>query len=169
MKKVKSQSKERKIPKPASKSQKPANLWKIAAIVVILVFGLLMVGAAIKAYHFRSSFVRPTEAQIEYAKAIAVEKLLEEGENASSFDIYTADRMPSIVAGGTKRSILEVTLYNDAVMHTYLVDANSGEVLLHTKTEAYVLFGPEDNLSRHPRPFPMLRPHSGHADDAATR
>ena len=126
------------------KKQKQKNgnrIWKIVAIAVIAVFAVLIIGGIIKAHYIRSSFVKPTQVQIDYAAKIATEKLQSMGENASAFQIQTGKRMRTHKENGVSRTIIQVSFSNNSTTHIYLVDVNSGEVLLHSETNIYIAFG----------------------------
>ena len=49
------------------------------------------------------------------------------------------------------RTIMQVSFYNNATSHTYLIDVNSGDVLLHSQTDVYGAFGNSHN-ARHDEP-----------------
>ena len=117
------------------------RIWKIVAIAVIVVFVLLILGGLIKAYYFRSSLIKPTQAQIDYATKIATEKLQSMGVNSSAFQIEVGRKMRRLHQEGTERTIMQVSFYNNVTSHTYLIDVNTGEVLLHSETDTYIAFG----------------------------
>jgi|GEM_PF-3865429 len=161
MKKTKTIKASKIIPKEAivevsketgAKRPRLSIVWKIVAIVVIVAFALLIIGGALKARHFKESFVKPTQAQVESAETIATAKLLSLGLNASDYNISAADRMPSIDREGKKQSILQVTFYSSKTTHMFLVDMNSGEVLQHVQTDVY---GDFENRN----PMPGFGPH----------
>ena len=126
--------------KKQKKEEKQKIIWKIVAIAVIAIFGVLIIGGLIKAHYIRSSFVKPTQAQIDYAAKIATEKLQSMGENVSAFQIQTGKRMRTHKENGVSRTIIQVSFSNNSTTHIYLVDVNSGEVLLHSETETFVPF-----------------------------
>ena len=112
------------------------KIWKTVSIAVIILFAVIIAGGLIKAFYIRSSFVKPTNEQIDYATKIATEKLKSMHVNASMFQIH-ADRMRRMRDDGKTRGIMQVSFYNNSTMHTFLVDVNSGEVLLHSETDTY--------------------------------
>ena len=117
------------------------RVWRIAAIAVVVVFAVLMVGGLIKAHYIRSSFAKPTQAQIDYATKIATEKLKSSGGNSSMFQIRVGSRMRRLHEDGANRTIIQVSFNNNVASHTYLIDVNTGEVLLHSETDTYIAFG----------------------------
>ena len=113
------------------------NIWRIIAVAVILIFAVLVIGGLIKAHRIRSSFVKPTQAQITYATEIATDKLKAMiGTDVALYHVQTSQRMP-IMHDGTQRTILQVTFYNTTTTHSFLIDINTGEVLLHSQTDIY--------------------------------
>jgi hypothetical protein len=132
---------------------KHTHLWKTVAIMMIIAFAVLIIGSAIKAYHFRSSFMRPSESQIEYAKTVAIQKLQSMGINPADYQTRTPDEMRIIPTEGVKRSVLQVSFHNKETAHTFLVDVNSGDILLHTETDVYIPLGNERNPSEPPGLF----------------
>ena len=117
------------------------KIWKITAIAVVVLFAVIILGALIKANYIRSSFVKPTQAQINYATKIATEKLQSMGGNASAFHIQAGGRMRRLHDDGAARTTMQVSFYNNSTTHTYLIDVNSGEILLHSQTDTYIVFG----------------------------
>ena len=142
---MKKTKKEEKIQSNAS-SNKGRKVWKIVAIMVVVVFAALIVGGIMKAHYIRASFVKPTQDQVDYATKIATEKLESTGENASAFQIKAGDMMRKQPDDTASRTIIQVSFYNNATTHTYLIDVNSGEVLMHSETEVYIALGNQRNM-----------------------
>ena len=120
------------------KKEQKQKIWKIVAIAMIVVFAALLAGGLIKAHYIKSSFVKPTQTQIDYATKIAAEKLQSMGGNVSSFQIQAGRRMRILHDNGITRTIMQVSFYNNATTHTYLVDIDSGEILSHSETDTYI-------------------------------
>ncbi len=116
------------------KNNNPTRVWKIVAISFIVIFVLFVFVGLIKSHNIKSSFVKPSQDQIELAKRIAAEKLQSANINASTFQITVGER-------GQKhrdnKVILQVVFYNDTTTHAYLVDLDSGKVILHSETEIF--------------------------------
>ena len=128
-----------------SASNKFERVWKMVAIAVIIVFALLLAGGLIKAHYIRSSFVKPTQAQADYAAKIASEKLQSTGINPSAFQVQTGRMMRAMHYNADKKLMLQVSFYNNSTTHTYLVDVTSGEIILHSETDTYIAFGEHQN------------------------
>ena len=125
------------------------RIWKIIAIAVIAIFALIIAGGLIKAHYIRSSFVKPTQAQIDYAAKIATEKLQSSGGNSSMFQIQVGRKMRRLHEDGINMTIIQVSFNNKVTSHTYLIDVNSGKVLLHSQTDMYIAFGEHQKKSRY--------------------
>ena len=108
---------------------------------MIVIFALFVAGGLIRAYHFRSAFVKPTQAQIEYATKIATERLQASGANVSTFETHVGSRMMRLREEGSNRTVIQVSFTNSSTTNIYLIDINTGEVLLHSETDIYVPFG----------------------------
>lgn len=124
--------------KQDSKNKSTQKVWKVISISVIILFVILIIGGLIKAFYIRSSFVKPTREQVDFATKIATEKLQSMHVNSSMFQVH-ADRMRKMHddGEGKTRGMMQVSFYNNSTMHTFLVDVNSGEVLLHSETDVY--------------------------------
>jgi len=115
------------------------RLWKIVAIAVILIFAVIIGIGLIKAHYLGSSFIKPSQSQMDYAEKIAKEKLQSAGVDLSAFKIETGKKMRVFHKGNSTKTVMQVSFYNNATTHTYLVDINSGKVLLHSETDVYEL------------------------------
>ena len=127
-------------------------VWKIVAIAMVGVFAVLILIGMIKAHNIKSSFAAPTSAQIDYAKELAIDKFESIGGNTSAFQIRVEDRMRRPHDDISNRTILQVVFYNDTTTHLFLVDVNSGKVIMHSETEMYEK--PLDEI-RHNDKFPF--------------
>ena len=121
------------------------KIWKIVAISVIAAFAVLVIIGIIKAHYIKSSFVKPTSAQISYATKIASDKLKSTGADVSSFQVQAGRKMHIMHDNGVSRTTIPVSFYNNSATHTYIIDINSGEVLLHSETNMHIPFGERQN------------------------
>ena len=108
------------------------------AIAVIIIFALFLAGGLIKAMYIRNSFVKPAQAQIDYATKIAREKLQSTGVNSSAFQVQTGRMMRTMHDNMGTKTMLQVSFYSNSTTHTYLVDVGSGKIILHSETDLYV-------------------------------
>ena len=131
----------------ANSSHKGKKIWKITAMAVLLITALLIAGGLIKVYYFKSFYIKPTQTQIDYATKIATAKLQSAGSNASAFQVQAGRKMRRLHESGSERTIMQISFNNDITSHEYLIDVNTGEVLLHSETDAYIPFG--ENRKKH--------------------
>ena len=124
--------------KQDSKEKSNQRIWKTVSVSVIILFAVIIIGGLIKAFYIRSSFVKPTQQQVDFATKIASERMKSMNQNVSAFSIHTnMMRRMHDEDGGKTRGMMQVSFYNNSTMHTFLVDVNSGEVLLHSETDVY--------------------------------
>jgi hypothetical protein len=159
-KKLEKQESKKEAEKPeAGRAQhgRTQNIWKILAIAVIVIFALFLVSGMVKYYYIRSSFVEPTQAQVSYAVKLATGKLESGGMNVSAFQVKVEEMMRRPHDDRENRSILQVLFYTNTTTHTYLVDVNSGEVILHSETEWYARPSGQDRYgTAQPPPGPGM-------------
>ncbi len=135
------------------------RIWKTIAISVVVIFVLIIVGGLIRVHYLRSSFIKPAQAQVDYAKKIAAEKLQSMNVNASAFQINIGRRMRRLHDDEGARTIIQVTFNNNASSHTYLIDVNTGEVLLHSETDIYGAWTNHKMYNRHDSFYSSLKGH----------
>jgi len=128
------------------------RIWKTIAIAVIAVFAVIIIAGVIRTHYIRSSFIKPTQAQIDYATKIATEKLQSAGVNSSGFQMQYGKRMRKMHNGVLNRIIIQVLFYNNSTTHTYLIDVDSGEILLHSQTDMYNSFGNQFKVRNNEKP-----------------
>jgi len=135
---------------------KSHRAWKIIAISVIVLFALLVLGGAIRAYYFRSSFTKPMQAQLDFAAKKATEKLQSTGANASSFQMHIGTKMKRMHDNQLSRSIMQVSFVNNNTTHIYLVDVDSGDIILHSETDVYGSWPGREMYEHHDSVFPWM-------------
>ena len=153
---MKNEKKEEKQKFTTSRNNFGQRFWRVVAIAVIVLFAVIIVGGLIKAHYIRSSFVKPTQTQIDYATKIATEKLQAAGVNLSAFQIQVGRKMRILHDDGATKTIIQVSFYNNATTHIYLVDVNSGKVLLHSETNIYSALENRHKENRHEKSWHMF-------------
>jgi len=128
----------------------PHHVWKIVSIVFIIIFLGILAEALIRHYHFKSYFTQPTEYQANMTRNAAIQDLSNRGEDTSQYKISVSEAIKPTSINEPIRNIIEVTAYNDTVMHLYIVDANTGEILMHSISESYGFINYSND--RPPRP-----------------
>jgi len=120
-----------------NQSRKPNIIWKVIAIIFIAIFALFLIWGFIRANHFKASFARPTQDQSDYAIKVAKEKMDSLGIDSSLLQSRASDRMPK-PRGEKDRKVLQVSFFNDTTTHSFLVDLDTGEAILHSQTEIFI-------------------------------
>lgn len=128
---------------------KRRNIWKLVSIALICLFAIVLALGLYREFHFRSSVVQATDAQIQQAKDIALNDLSRRGEDLAGFTFRISNRIRPLEQG---KSIMDVTASNDTVRHTYLIDLNSQTILVYSRTE-FNSAVPKLPESRKSRPF----------------
>ena len=135
------------------KSRLPAEnhgkrLWKIIAISFIVIFVLFIAVGVAKVYRYKSSLVKPTQDQIGFVTKIAADRLRTMGVNLTGLQVHEASKIRKLHEADAERSVMQITFSSSALSHTFLVDANTGEILMHSQTEIFVPFGEHDKRRR---------------------
>jgi exonuclease III len=86
---------------------------------------------------FRPAFDLANTSQIEAAKSIAVNDLAVRGENVTQYQFKVSDKIREIPGDAEHKKVIEVTLYNESVHNLYIIDVQSGTILMHSRTEFY--------------------------------
>ncbi|MBI2656335.1 hypothetical protein HYX03_01180 [Candidatus Woesearchaeota archaeon] len=134
---MKSQKHDEKQKSKAVSGYHRKRIWKTVAISVVAVFVLIIAGGLVRVNYLRSSFVKPSQSQTDYAAKIAAEKLQSMNVNPSAFQMNVGRKIRRLHDDEAARSIIQVAFNNNASSHTYLIDVNTGEVLLHSETDVY--------------------------------
>ena len=117
---------------------KKHGIRKVVAILVVIIFVLLIVGGLIKAHYIRKSFAKPTQQQVDSAAKIAKESLKSEGMDPAMFQMQSGSRLRVVKdERGVQKLIMQISFYNNSANHVYLIDVNSGKILLRSETDFY--------------------------------
>jgi hypothetical protein len=139
------------------KEKKTFNVWKIIALAFVAVFCVIIVISVIRLYHFEPhrSFANP--AQVDLAKGVVSQDLSRNGDNISNYKIQASDMAREFARDGLNKNIIQISLYDRSKRHLYLVDADSGDIIMHSETTFY---GWMENQTppESPRPGPRRRP-----------
>jgi hypothetical protein len=112
------------------------NIFKITSIVVVLIFVLIIAAGLIKEY-YPSPWTRPTDSQILAAKTLVASALQSRGENASDYQVVTANRLRRIGTSEHPVRVLQVSASHNQTRHMYLVDINSNTIVMHSEIDIY--------------------------------
>ncbi len=134
-------------------AKKKRNIWKTIAFIFIIIFVAIIILGIWRAYHYRSKAAIATPEQIAYAKSIAESDLQTQGINATAYTVKVSDHIRSIPLNHTTTQTIEVTFSAPSIKHNYIIDVQTGKILMHIEMQFY------DGLdhSRDPERGPDLR------------
>jgi hypothetical protein len=136
------------------------NMWKIIAIVFIALFGLAVAGGLFRvAYVFHSEprMSAPTQEQMDAARALVAQELLANGDDISNYEVRISSQIMRVEMRqapmfidmrGSNRSdnfmseapapegnTIHVSLQSETKTHFYLVNIDTGKIVMHSYTE----------------------------------
>ena len=122
------------------------NVWKIISIICILIFIAILISGLIRSSHFREKTNKASDAQIATAKNIATSDLISRGETIDNYQfkssgmIRSMEKRPRGIDKTDNRTynensnILEVYFYNNTTINSYIINVDTGSILVYTKT-----------------------------------
>ena len=131
-----------------NQEKKSRNVWKFVSIIFIVLFALILVSSVIRNYVFRPQFTRHTDSQIETAKNIALNDFQKRGEDITNYNISVSPRIRPINMDRAPKNVIEVSMYNDTLRHSYIVDIDSETIQMYMRTESYGLINYSDDMHR---------------------
>ena len=132
---------ESKTPEKKDKCCCKWNIWKIVAVVVVLVFALILAGGLLKLHKFKAEFTSATDAQIETARSLVTTDLQGRGLNATEYNITIPEKIRKMDKRmdrtGVQRTLLPANARSGTSKHDYIIDMDAGMIVMHSQTEAY--------------------------------
>ena len=130
------------------------NVWKVVSIVSIILFGLVIAGSFIKMYISEPiveplydpvdqlNYMKPISAstmeQRDYALDIVEKELRNKGDEWINYEIFIDSHIRKFEAEGVSKSVIVVYLFKEnTTRQIYLIDIDSGEVVMYAGTEFY--------------------------------
>ncbi len=115
------------------------NIWKIAAVIVVLAFVLVLAGGLFKIYHFRSDFTPANQEQLDTVRATVSADLASKGDDIANYDFNVMPKTRQMrFDEGNERDTIQAFLNNGTTRQMYVVDSGSGEILTHSVTTDYI-------------------------------
>jgi hypothetical protein len=156
MKQSKSARQQKKASKESNQNQSNENffarhIWKIISISFISIFVLILLLGLIKHFQIRHMSQPVSQEKIDSIKSAVLSDLQTRGENISS-DIKVAPMtrldQDHSRKDGTERRIIEASVDSENKRITYLLDANTNEILMRSEVQFFGWM----NESGFPRP-----------------
>jgi len=140
------------------KGKQNVNVWKVVSVVFIFLFILVIIGGVYFRIppHFRGQLNIPTQDQIDSAKATIAKELQKDGDDIQNYQVAVSENIRGLGRMTPPRNILQVSLQKNSTMHLFLIDVDSGEILMHSRTEFYGWPGPVSGTSGPPVPDRMM-------------
>ncbi len=120
-----------------SKIKKSRNIWKVLAIVFVVLFIVIMAVGILRSHRFREHPAQLTAAQIDSAKNLALSDMKIRGTLPANYTIKTFGFVRPIENDKIKRNVTEVSIYTTNSKTTYIIDVNSEKIIVYSKTEFF--------------------------------
>jgi hypothetical protein len=126
-----------RMQKHYARKESSGRAWKIISIIFIVIFALVVIGGLLKSYHFHESMHAATQQQVDAARTMAIADLKGRGEDLTNFTWRASDfvRKAPVMGNNSRDEIIEVTLNNQTVRHSYLIDITAGKIIMYARTE----------------------------------
>lgn len=111
--------------------------WKGISIAFIALFCVILVFGIVRWQHFKPHHIAAQQSQIGLATKAVSDDLSSAGYNLSDYKIQVADSIRGFARDRQNENIIQVSLFGDSKMHQYLVDADSGKIIMHSETTFY--------------------------------
>lgn len=120
------------------KDEKPkTNFWKIFSLIFIGVFLVVVILGLLRLYHFKSSFEKSTSDEAKTAESAIYNYMELNGRNISADRIKAFDRVTRMPFNGSEKKMIGVMVFDNAAEEMFLVDIESNEIMMHSKTEFF--------------------------------
>lgn len=126
------------------------NVWKIVSIVFIALFIVVLIWGQMN-LRSRHHFAEPTQEQIDSAKSIVSRDLQAMGDSMDNYQVSVTNRIMGFIGGPRPDEMppmgqimpletessgnLQISLRSNTTNYLYLVDIDSGKILMRSFTE----------------------------------
>jgi hypothetical protein len=117
--------------------KKSRNVWKILAIVFVALFIVIMTLGVLRSHKFREPPLQLTQTQMDTVKSIALDDMAHNKNIIANYTIQTPGVAREIKTDSIKRNVTEVTIYNSTTRDMYIIDVNTGKILVYSETEFF--------------------------------
>ncbi len=127
------------------------DVWKILAIVFIVLFAVIILLGLFRAREAHLSSEMAAGPQTALARDIAVKDLEARGVDIGNLSFWSSNRVRTVMHDGAETNVTDVTFGNDSVQYFYLIDVTDGRILVTSQTafvNGFRPMSPEGNGSR---------------------
>jgi uncharacterized protein YpmB len=117
----------------ATKTQNSVNRWKIVSLIFIALFAVLLIVTLVRFRHPGPEMTPATPEQIESAKSTVTQQLQASGYN--NYKIEAASELGHM--GDARKPVIRVTAENDTSRQFFLVDVETGRIVMHDLSERH--------------------------------
>ncbi len=108
--------------------------WKILLIVLGAVVVLaIILGMVFSHNRYSKDKIELTQEQTDSVQAVVADHLLENGDDIANYQVKIGKETRKY----KELSKVQVYVYSDSITHTYLVDLESNEILMHSVVEYF--------------------------------
>ncbi len=111
--------------------------WKGVALAFVAVFCAIVIFGLVRLNHSEPHRIAANPSQVELAKSAVAKDLSISGENISDYKIQISDMARGFAREGQNKNIIQVSLYDSSRRYLYLVDADSGDIVMRSETDFY--------------------------------
>ncbi len=119
----------------ATKNQNSVNRWKIVSLIFIALFAILLIVTLVRFRHPGPEMTPATPEQIEAAKSAVIQQLQASGYSPGNYKIEASSELGHM--GEARKAVIRVTAGNDTSRQFFLVDVETGRIVLHDLSERY--------------------------------
>lgn len=114
-----------------------SRFWKCTAIIFIILFVVIVILGIIRANQFRPEYSAVQPQQIELAKKSIAQDLSSRGDDINNYTLHTPDMTRKFAKDHLSKNIIQIVLSKGSTTQHYLVDAESGKILMRSETVVY--------------------------------
>lgn len=115
--------------------------WKGVAMAFIAVFIVIIIIGLVRFYTFQPRHFAAQPVQTGIAEKAVADDLSQRGDNISNYKVQVSDMARGFTRNGMNKSIIQISLSDGSTRQIYLVDSDSGQIVMHSETTFYGWMG----------------------------
>ncbi|HLC47073.1 MAG TPA: hypothetical protein VJI75_05055 [Candidatus Nanoarchaeia archaeon] len=135
-------------------------LWKSIAVIFLMLFCSIIILGILRWNYYRPSYHSIDSVQKELAMNLISQDMGSSGKNISEYKTLVSNMTHKFARGRVNKNTLQVSLYSPSSRHQYIIDIDSGTIVMHSET---LVYGWMHNLTSQPekRGWFFMRDYSG--------